>query len=320
MKRIAPELRRDNRQAEFYHCSADYNSLDGICFPDIGVTILDGTAPHVVDPKHPGAIDEIVNLGEYWHAPALRSNRDAIISLTQEIARLFRKAYGFLRSARNYYDEHLSYYADAGAVNIRRWREIIGLLEEAYLPRGAIMPGYRERHLFATAITPVGPMSLLSSVTLECQNIVVLEGEPGTGAEYIIEHLFRIAQCHGYAIHAFHCVMRPELIEHLVIPQLSLGIVTSRTVHPFQSGGTRIENLNSLVDGSALSAMRIDMDCVLEESKRALQLAISFLARAKALHDELETYYIPHMDFARVDAKREQVLKELREMAPLTSY
>ena len=38
---------------EFMHCSSDNNSLDGVVIPAINVALLDGTAPHVVDPKIP---------------------------------------------------------------------------------------------------------------------------------------------------------------------------------------------------------------------------------------------------------------------------
>ena len=34
------------------------SSLDAILIQKLGVVLLDGTSPHVVDPKDPGAIDE----------------------------------------------------------------------------------------------------------------------------------------------------------------------------------------------------------------------------------------------------------------------
>ena len=47
-------------------CSSDPDSLDGILIKKNGVTIgiADGTAPHVIDAKYPGVIEEIVNLGD----------------------------------------------------------------------------------------------------------------------------------------------------------------------------------------------------------------------------------------------------------------
>lgn len=60
---------------EYMHCSSDSESLDGIVIPAKKVALLDGTAPHVVDPKNPGAVDEIINLGDFWDEEGIRKIR-----------------------------------------------------------------------------------------------------------------------------------------------------------------------------------------------------------------------------------------------------
>ena len=49
MKKIAAEMLERGDDAEYMHCSSDNNSLDGLVIPRIGVALIDGTAPHVVD-------------------------------------------------------------------------------------------------------------------------------------------------------------------------------------------------------------------------------------------------------------------------------
>lgn len=61
MKTIGKKMVDSGYDIEFMHCSSDVNSLDGVVIPAIKIAILDGTAPHVVDPKNPGAVDEIIN-------------------------------------------------------------------------------------------------------------------------------------------------------------------------------------------------------------------------------------------------------------------
>ena len=51
---------------DFLWCSSDPDSLGRIVLKKRRIALLDGTAPHVVDPQNPGAVDEILNLGEYW--------------------------------------------------------------------------------------------------------------------------------------------------------------------------------------------------------------------------------------------------------------
>ncbi len=49
--------------------------------------------------------------------------------------------------------------------------------------------------------------------------------------------------------------------------------------------------------------------------RQCLEQAVAFLARAKKMHDEMEGYYVPYMDFAAVNARRERVLEKILEFA-----
>ena len=47
MKKIGSELLERGYDIEFMHCSSDNNSLDGLVIPELGIAMIDGTAPHV---------------------------------------------------------------------------------------------------------------------------------------------------------------------------------------------------------------------------------------------------------------------------------
>ena len=66
MNFISREMTGRGYEVEHHHCATDPDSLDGLVIPDLGVALLDGTAPHAFDPKNPGIAEEIVNLAEYW--------------------------------------------------------------------------------------------------------------------------------------------------------------------------------------------------------------------------------------------------------------
>jgi len=53
----------DKHGVDYFYCSGDPKSLDGAIIPELKIGIIDGTAPHMVDPKYPGVIDEIIDLG-----------------------------------------------------------------------------------------------------------------------------------------------------------------------------------------------------------------------------------------------------------------
>ncbi len=61
IRQSAEDLADEGYDVEFMHCSSDPESLDGMVVPALSVAMIDGTAPHVVDPKNPGAVDETIH-------------------------------------------------------------------------------------------------------------------------------------------------------------------------------------------------------------------------------------------------------------------
>ena len=55
MKSVAAQLQEKGFDLEVFHCSSDVDSLDAIAVPSLKVAIVDGTAPHVIEPKFPGS-------------------------------------------------------------------------------------------------------------------------------------------------------------------------------------------------------------------------------------------------------------------------
>ena len=88
-------------------CSSDVSSLDGVIIKiDEGrVAVIDGTAPHATDPKYPGAIEEIVDLGEGFNISRLEAVRGDIISHASEKSAAYSAAYSSLRLAGDEFDE-----------------------------------------------------------------------------------------------------------------------------------------------------------------------------------------------------------------------
>ena len=83
MKRIGQRFAKLGEDIDYLHCSADENSLDGVILKNRKIALIDGTSPHITDPVTPGAVDKIINLGEFWNEEGIASNKEEI----REIAR-----------------------------------------------------------------------------------------------------------------------------------------------------------------------------------------------------------------------------------------
>lgn len=314
MGKIGEEMAGRGHSIEYHCCSSDNGSLDGVRIIDLGVVLLDGTAPHVVDPRAPGAVDEIVNLGEYWKEAGLRKAKNEIITLTGEVTRLFNKAYGYLAQARILSDEAKSYYTDSKALDITGLNVLARGLETLLLNNAR--PGLvsKERHLFASGITPDGAVNHLETIFAPLSHRYILRGPAGSGKATIVNKLYKAAVNKGITVEAFHCSLRPEEIEHLVFPDLNIGVITGSPPHQYRAApGDIILDTGEFVYSSKLRPFQEDMDEALRRYHDAFTRAISFIKRAKGIHDELESYYTPHMDFEGVEKCREKLARRIIE-------
>lgn len=101
MRAVKNKVEESGAECEEILCSSDPKSLDGIICEKNNkkIAILDGTAPHERDAQLPGAIDEIINLGESWDSRWLSSQREKIYSLCKEKKRAYKNAYSYLSIA-----------------------------------------------------------------------------------------------------------------------------------------------------------------------------------------------------------------------------
>lgn len=98
MRQVAELSAKRGAEVEYYRCSSDPESLDGIVL-DRRIAVFDATAPHAEDPDLCGARDEIVDLGVFWDADALFSKRAEIESLCAKKKEEYALAYKFLEAA-----------------------------------------------------------------------------------------------------------------------------------------------------------------------------------------------------------------------------
>jgi len=295
---------------EFLHCSSDNRSLDGVIIPGIEIGVVDGTAPHIVDPKYPGAVDEIVNLGECWNDQHLREHREDIIEYTTSISSHFGQAYGLLKEARvieEAWEELITGAMDFSQID-QRTDELLG---EIF----TLSP--RVRHLFAGALTPEGTMNYIENLTEDCEKRYILRGDPGSGKSTMISKVAQEAVKKGFSVELFHCAFDPNSVDMVVIPYLKTAVLDGSQPHLIEPHrpGDRVIDLMEYADKAALEQQQTVLSEKQRQFEEAVQAAVGEIAQAKKLHDQLETYYIEAMDFDEVDAVRERVINKVLNLA-----
>lgn len=98
MRKIGKYFEKKNFSVEYFYCSSDNSSLDGIRIKEKNVSIVDGTAPHITEALFPGVTHKIINLGEFIN-PNIKKHKSEILKLNSYKKIYFDLAYKYLESA-----------------------------------------------------------------------------------------------------------------------------------------------------------------------------------------------------------------------------
>ncbi|MGI6097964.1 MAG: PRK06851 family protein [Dethiobacteria bacterium] len=317
MRNIGKQLLNKGLDVEYHYCSSDNDSLDGIVVPQLRVACIDGTAPHLIDPKHPGAVDEIIHLGDYWDEQGVRAQKDEIIWANQEIARLFRRVYSFLKAAKLFLDEVEGYYRENNALEEAGLDKLaLDLIQEIFKGKTQkVLYNRRERHLFATAITPDGPVSHLGTLIEDIKTRYIVSGDDGTGKNQLIARIKDAAVMHGYFVEVYHCALDPVKIDHIVIPSLGVAVLNSVSPHVIHAKSDDIEIHTEEYVRDLGKTLLKERNIARQMHEEAFSIAFEYLRQAKRVHDQLESYYIPNMRFSEISSLCDQVTKKILDFA-----
>ncbi len=317
MRKIGEAMLERGYDIEYHCCSSDSESLDGLVIPAIQVALLDGTAPHIIDPKTPGAVGEIIHLGDYWNEQGLRGNKKEILAKNKELNRLFKHSHAFLAGAKLFLDEVETYYNEGGVFNRGAFdRLVLELIHEIFEGKPRLTDNPRARRLFATAITPDGPVSYLDTVVDHLDKRYVIYGDDGTGKTTLVRRLLEATLARGYNATAFHCALNPQNIDHLVIHDLGLAIINNVEPHVYRpKDGDIIIDTMTCVNPLINEAYLAEKGAARGMYRQCMEQAVSFLKRAKNMHDEIEKCYVPYMDFEAINARRGKTLQRIIELA-----
>ena len=302
MRKIAHNMLERGYDVELWQCSSDNDSIDGVIIPDLAIAVVDGTAPHVVDPVYPGAVDEIVNLGNHWNQSLLREHKDEIKALTTEISQRFQTAYTYLNQAKVAYDA---------------WCEITSTVtpeeNEALLAQildtvfAAVKP--KVRHFFASAITPNGWVGYDQELSSRCAIRYLLKCKQMEQIHLALAKVAEVAITQGHDADLYHSAMEPDFLEMVVLPHLSIALIDSNAV------GLEPNYGDVLIDMDGEDEKNPETVRYFEQWQMLLSEAKNQIAAAKGLHNQLESYYIQAMNFEEIDQVAKHVFAEIWSMA-----
>lgn len=294
MREIGRTMEQAGTAVEYLWCSGDPDSLDGVVLPELRCAIADGTAPHVMEPQYPAAVDRYVDLGRFYDLTAAKTAAEDVRMHTRSYKAAYASAYRCLKAARQV---ELDAIAQVHTVfdGERAERRIDGLIQRELRKNGG-EPG-KIRRRFLGSITHKGYIWHFESVNTLCPKVYEFS-DSWELAGNAFAQLCDAATEKGWNVIACMAPEEIDRIEHLLIPGLGLSFVTSRPGMEYGKRPYRRIRLDAMAEIREKSGLRFHnrMAALLREE------GIAALKDAKAHHDRLEAVYNPYVDFDGVRA------------------
>ena len=294
MRELGRSMEQAGTAVEYLWCSGDPDSLDGVVLPEIRCAVVDGTSPHVVEPRYPAAVDRYVDLGRFYDLTAAKE----AVSEVKEHTRAYKAAY-----VRSYHSLKAARQVELDAVTAvgktfdreRADRRVSGIIAREL--RGKGNQAGKTTRRFLGSITHRGYIWRFDSVDALCPKVYEF-ADSWELAGPALSQLHDTAVKNGWDTIACLAPEEPSRIEHLLIPALGLAFVTSRPGMDYGKKPYRRIRLDAMTEpvGKARLRFQTRMAALLREE------GVAALKEAKASHDALEAVYNPYVDFDGVRA------------------
>ena len=290
MKKLGTRAKEKGYDVELLHCSSDPDSLDGVTVRELGISVIDGTSPHVCDPIVPGAFDEILNFGDFFDTNKLAKDKDSIIKLQNSISTCFKDAYTYLSAANSICVKccrHINADINIHAINAA----LSSIINEIDL--SAAFGSGNAKDFFLSGITPLGLINYIQTFADVADKIYVIKNDIHADVSLLFNTVANIMRKQSIDGYIFYCPMSPsDKIEHIYIPALKTFITSSNRFHT-------VPDSNADVYDIALIANYTPSDIADDEEffSKMISYASECVKKAKSLHDKLEESYVSAMNF-----------------------
>ncbi len=291
---------------EWIHASSDNDAFDGVIIPELKVGVVSGIVLRDLKPKAPGLIEKYVHLGSGLDTQKLARHKDAIVKLNQNIEQSYQAAYNAFATALRVHDEWERIYIENMQVDKANAliNECVEMLLPKHPPKHPSSKTPTVKHRYLGAATPKGAVDFIPNLTEDIEKRYFLKGRPGSGKSTLLKRIAREAEARGLDVEMYHCGFDPNSIDMVIVKEAGFAIFDSTLPHehfPERENDEIIDMYERVIRAGTDEQYEQQIRDVSSRYRANMNEAISYLAQAKQMNDELKSYYTDTMDFAYVD-------------------
>ena len=282
MKKIGKEAINKGYSVEYFYCSSDPESLDGVKIIEKNLAIVDGTAPHIVEASELGIKEKILNVGEFLSSK-IQNYAWEIEKLLKEKSKHFELAFSYLSVLEQLLEsEKLEYHQNPTFFkenNEMSYETLLQTLNSKKQRQNETL----QRTLFASYIHKGGIKYIYERNNYS--KIINLNNDIFTGAEILNRLKDKLCSL-NYKFITFSSIYNPNLIEGILIEKSNTLILAYDYKKPLKF--KNIDIINKLIK---TVGHHIEM--------------------ARKYHKKVEKYYIASMKFDELMEYTNKLIQEI---------
>lgn len=281
MRKIGEYFSKKGEPIEYFYCSSDFDSLDGVRLANRNICMVDGTAPHVIEANVPAVSDKIINVGAFI-SDDISKDKKEITKLIADTKTLFDTAYAYIAIAST---------AQKLAVNLtenKAFDAVSAATEYLLTEKIGTSNTPRLRKLYVSTINENGLYCIAEKNNYKkIINVVGSESDSSKTMDELAVLLLK----HGHEITVSQNPLFGEVLEFIEIPKLQMLFRRS----PDKPRG---ENHDTLAFCN-------------QTIKTYTEKAGECLFKAKETHRTLEEFYVKNVDFDKLNEFSKKIIAEI---------
>lgn len=291
-------------EVEYWISATEPFNPEGIYLPQLQAAVVNGSLPVPIDPRYPGGIGEIINLGDYQDKDLLVDYRQDMSGLVQQVEEYNHKAGAALKEAGRVKDEINK--AAARHLDLGKLQDLIHDLAARVISREA-----EEKHYFASAVTAEGMINYIDELSHNCRKRYIFKGPAGSGKSTVISQLALIFKKRGYVLEYYHCGLNREAIVMLLLPSFRLAFIDAGNGGVVTRPGDEVIDLGDYLNDYQAQTSNLQNSQARRNYETLLNRAGEELGNVYLALKELKKIYAQTADFDKLEARRGELLKRL---------
>lgn len=309
LRRLERRLAERKQAHILVHCSSDADSLDGIICDGLGFAVIDGTAPHVVEPVYLSGRHRVISLYAYMDIDRLLPFEKEITDLQKENRKLLDAAARSVKSACAVYTQLEA--TARGCYDSQRCSAFFSSLAKRIIPDATGSCGTLREEFFG-AVSNLGYINSFEQNSKAFENVIIINDSLGTAASEGIKLLASRARAAGHLVRLGRNPLSSDGgADSLAIDGLSLLICTNGFLGHCVDRGARIINAARFYCPQKVRENRNKINLYKKSCRLFVDEATQQLAAAKRVHDSIEAYFKNSIDFEKQTAETDALLSKI---------